>query len=198
MIRADAGSMPRSGLRPASLVVALVLPALLWAVLLPGFGRLPANDYWGILAQVVDGERFSAEAPDWLRVKPNEHTVVLPAVIYAGNVSLAAGDNRMLSATALVLLLVSAALLCSLLPIPPGAHRAVRAGTALVLSAFIFTPAAAHSIVLGFSGTICFLSNLLAIAAVHRLAALADRPADARLAGLVGLGFLGHCLTRPT
>jgi hypothetical protein len=191
MIPADVGSMPRSGLRTASLVVALVLPALLWAALLPGFGRLPANDYWGILAQVVAGDRFSADALDWLDVKSNEHTVVLPALIYAANVSLTAGDNRMLSAIALLLLLASATLLFLMLPIPPGAHLAVRAGTALVLSAFIFTPAAAHSIVLGFSGTIWFLANLLAIAAVHQLVALADRPATARLAGLVAIGLLG-------
>ena len=191
MIGDQADSTPRPGLGAASHLVALLVPALLWLSLLPGFGRLPANDYWGIVTQVVDGDRFSTDALDWLHVKSNEHTVVLPALVYALNVTATGGDNRILSAIALALLLASAALLFRSLPTLPGAHRAVRAGTALALSAFILTPAAAHSIVLGFSGTIWFLANLLAIAAVRALVALADRPTTVRLAGLVALGLLG-------
>jgi hypothetical protein len=191
MIGAEVGATPRPRLRPASSLVAVLVPALLWVALLPGFGRLPANDYWGILAQVVDGEGFSTDVHDWLRVKSNEHTVVLPALIYALNVTLTGGDNRVLSAIALVLLLAGAAMLTLLFPATPDARRGGRSGLALMLSAFVFTPAAAHSIVLGFSGTIWFLSNLLAIAAIHQLCALADRPATARMAGLISIGLLG-------
>jgi len=176
-------------------LVPLAALALLWASLVPSMGRLQSNDYYGIVGQVVDGERFTSDPLRWLLVKSNEHTVVLPTLIYATNVALFGGDNRALSALSLLFLLALGCVLWSLLPAGLRAGRLAALAWGLVLAGLVFTPAAAHSIVLGFSGTIWFLSNLFAALAAHRLAACAAGRSGATFAGLLaaaGLGALSY------
>ncbi|MFZ5786662.1 MAG: hypothetical protein ACOY3Y_09500 [Acidobacteriota bacterium] len=166
-----------------------LIPFLLWAAMLPWMGRLPANDYYGIVAQVADGDRFSADPLRWLRVKSNEHSVVLPALAYATNLSLGDGDNRALSALALVMLLSVSVALARLLPWPPGDESRPRPVWALLVALPVFTPAAAHSIVLGFSGTIWFMANLFAVVALGSLARLAARPSAARAGAVLAAAY---------
>lgn len=183
---ADDWAKRTAALRQGTLWLAPTLfPFLVWAAMVPSMGRLPANDYYGIVAQVVDGAHFTGDPLRWLAVKSNEHTVVLPALLYAANVVLGDGDNRVLSVLALVALLVIAALLGRRLP-PPLAEGSARLPVwALLVALLVFTPAAAHSIVLGFSGTIWFVANLLAVLAIHLLARLAERPSPARAAAVL-------------
>ncbi len=177
-------------MRRASLWLAPpLIPFLLWAAMLPWMGRLPANDYYGIVAQVADGAHFTADPLRWLAVKSNEHTVVFPALLYAANVVLGDGDNRVLSALALVTLLLLAALLARRLPPPLAEGSAQTPVWALLVALLVFTPAAAHSIVLGFSGTIWFVANLLAVTAIHQFARLAERPSAARAAAVLVAAF---------
>ncbi|MBI4915903.1 MAG: hypothetical protein HY825_08645 [Acidobacteria bacterium] len=169
----------------------LVALALLWASLVPSMGRMPSNDYYGIVGQVVDGDRFTSDPLRWLLVKSNEHTVVLPTLIYVANVALFAGDNRALSALSLLFLLALGCTLWSLLPAGLRAGRLAGPAWGLVLAGMVFTPAAAHSIVLGFSGTIWFLSNLFAALAAHRLAASAAERSGVAFAGVLAAAGLG-------
>lgn len=164
-------------------------PMLAWALTLPGFGDIQYNDYWGIIGQLVDGTEVSANPSDWITIKSNEHTVTIPTLLYFANISLTGGDNRALSAFALCCLAGVAAIIWTLFRrssvLRPNASDILRPTVAIL----VFTPAAAHSIVMGFSGTMWFLSNLLAVAAIAVLASRAAR----RLAlwPVIGIGLLG-------
>jgi hypothetical protein len=172
-------------------VVALLLPALVYLRELPHFGRLDYNDYYGILGVLAEGDGLTHDPLRWLTVKSNEHTVTVAALVYAANVALTHGDNRALSAYALVMLAVTAALLLTFLPASVAGGGMARALAACALGAFVFTPVAAHNVVMGFSGTIWFTANACAVVA---MAALRRLPARQRLAacwivllpGLVG------------
>jgi hypothetical protein len=188
-------SPTRDRVARAAGLVPFAAAALLWASLVPSMGRLQSNDYYGIVGQVVDGERFTSDPLRWLLVKSNEHTVVLPTLIYAANVGLDGGDNRALSALSLLFLLALGCVLWSLLPAGLRAGRPGGPTWGLVLAGMVFTPAAAHSIVLGFSGTIWFLSNLFAALAAHRLAACAAERSGVAFAAVLaaaGLGTLSY------
>jgi hypothetical protein len=167
-------------------------PAILYVALLPRFGRLPYNDYWGILGGLVSDGRLSRDPKVWLLVRNNEHLVDVPALVYAANVALTHGDNRALSAFALGVLAVQVVVLWRLLPELDPEPRAVRpvwrGALGLVLGVLVFTPAAAHSVVMGFSGTIWFLANLLAVAAVALLVRAAG---PARPFGVVPVLLVG-------
>jgi hypothetical protein len=148
-----------------------ILPLLYFAVQVPRFGALQYNDYYGILQELADGDGLSTDPFRWLAVRSNEHTVTLPALVYAANIAATHGDNRGLSAFSLLVLAATLLLLSRLLP------GAIRRGAALVvalplLALLVFTPAAAHSIVMGFSGTIWFTANLAAVAAIAALTRL--------------------------
>jgi len=136
---------------------------------LPAFGAMPRNDYYGVLAQVAGADGFTSSLATWATVRSNEHWVPLPALIYAVNVKLTAGDNRGLSATVLLILLLTFALALRTITRtlePPEAPAMVMAA---VIAAFVFTTATAHNVVLGFSGVIWGLSNLLALSAIAAL-----------------------------
>lgn len=185
---------PASRLRRYSLRVGLVVlmlsPSLLYLAKLPEFGRCQYNDYYGIIMLLVDGNRFTRDPLRWLKLKSNEHTVTLPALVYVANTALTHGDNRGLSAFALMLLFLTWAVLYRLtvrtldLP-PPGCWVA-----GFILAAFVFSPAPAHSVVLGFSGTIWFMSNLFTVAA---FGLLLREPVEKPpiIAPVLLVGFLG-------
>jgi hypothetical protein len=71
---------------------------------------MPRNDYYGVLAQVASADGFTSSLATWATVRSNEHWVPLPALIYAANVKLTAGDNRGLSGAVLLILLLTFAL----------------------------------------------------------------------------------------
>jgi hypothetical protein len=165
--------------------LAAVLPAVLYLVLLPRFGRLQYNDYYGIIPQVLEGTHFTSNPLRWLRVKSNEHTVVLPALLYAANATAIRGDNRGLAAFGIALLAATAAMIAAWRPGGGTPLAAFGAG------ALVMTPAAAHSVVLGFSGTIWFLSSALAVAAMALLLRDATQPSTCRLIAVVATATLG-------
>jgi len=153
----------------AALVLVALIPALPYLVELPHFGACQYNDYYGILNQVWDGQAFADNPLRWLMLKSNEHTVTLPALIYVANIRLTHGDNRGLSAVAIVLLFVILLLLWRLmagsLDLEPGALS----GGLFLLACLVFSPVSAHSVVMRFSGAIWFLPNALAVAALFLL-----------------------------
>jgi len=165
-------------------------PAVLYAALLPRFGRLPYNDYWGVLHGLTSASGFSHDPRAWLLVRNNEHLVDVPALIYAANVLLTHGDNRALSAFALLLLAAQLAVLWWLLPEVRGWRPVWRGTLALVLGVLVFTPAAAHSVVMGFSGTIWFLANGLAVLAVALLVRGAERGGPGAVAPVLLVGLV--------
>lgn len=169
--------------RAAALAVAglswglMLSPALPYLITLPHFGRLPSNDYYMILEQVTDERGFSRDPLAWLAVRSNEHSVALPALVFALNVGLTRGDNRGLSAAALLLLFAVFALLYGLLPRDLRQAPLPGTGLGVALATLVFTPVAAHNVVMGFSGTVWFMANAFAVAAV---AALARAAGDGR------------------
>ena len=141
----------------------LLLPALFHLLPFDRFGELPYNDYYGVIATIShDDGRLSSDPMAWIRLKSNEHSVLLPGLIYAANIALFDGDNRGLSAVALVFLALTFACVWSCLP------RAWRESpsscflTALAVAWFVFTPVTSHNVVMGFSGVMWFLANVFA------------------------------------
>lgn len=176
----------------AGIWLAALLPALYWIRLLPRFGRLQYNDYYGNVAQVLDGgAAWSWDPLRWLLLKSNEHTVAIPTLLYAINHGLSAGDNRGLSLWAIVAAFVTAGLVATMavraLGLGPLRAPLLAAGT----SALLFSPAMAHSYVMGFSGTIWLTANLLAICAVFALSRQPPTAQGRDLWPVVGYGILG-------
>ena len=184
-----ASRLRRYGLQ-FGLVVLMLSPSLLYLSKLPDFGRCQYNDYYGILMLLVDRHGITRDPVRWLKLKSNEHTVTLPALVYVANTFLTHGDNRGLSAFALLLLFLTWAVLYRLavltldLP-PPGRWLA-----GFILAAFVFSPVPAHSVVMGFSGTIWFMSNLFTVAAFGLLIRELDGQPTSILP-VVLVGFLG-------
>ncbi len=170
--------------------VVAVLPPLAYLLLLPRFGRLPYNDYYGLLPQLVVDGRLSANPLVYLTLKSNEHTIALPAAVYAANAALFHGDNRVLSLLALAFMAGGFWLLCRAVPRRLWERPESQALSLAVLSVFTFSWMAAHNVVKGFSGTIWCLANLFAVAAVVMLARGAIPSSARRLAGVVALGVL--------
>ncbi len=175
---ARAGDEARATVRGRRLAAAAaLLPAVLWLVLLPRFGPLESNDYYWIFGSVVSSTQEVHGPLDLLRIRSNEHHVVLPALVYFANFELTRGDNRGLSLLAILLLAAEIALLVRLLA--PGSREGPLAAAALGLGVgvLVATPAVAHCVVLGFSGAIWCLAAFLSVAAVSGLVwAVESRP----------------------
>ncbi len=155
---------------PRWLLGALVLlPALPYLWIVPHAGRLQYNDYYGTLAKVVDGDRFTRDPLRWLTVKSNEHTVAVAAAVYALNVALTRGDNRALAAWSVLMMALTAAALWRLLPEELARAGPAGAASAIVVGAMAFTPVAVHNVVMGFSGVMWLTANALAVWAVVAL-----------------------------
>jgi len=188
------GNGPASRLRRygprIGLVILMLSPSLLYLSKLPDFGRCQYNDYYGILMVLMDGNRVTRNPVRWLKLKSNEHTVTLPALVYVANTVLTHGDNRGLSAFALLMLFLTWAVLYRMvvqsLDLPPPGHWLA----GFILALFLFSPAPTHSVVLGFSGTIWFLSNLFTVAAFGLLLReTGEKPP--RIVPVLLAGFLG-------
>ena len=125
----------------------------------------------------------------WLRVKSNEHTVLLPLLIYALNTHLTGGDNLALSALAVGLAGVALVLLLSAMPATLRAPPILRLAVSLFLSVMVFAPVVAHNIVMGFSGTMWLLANTFTVASVVMLQRSSRSPSPAALTAVVLLAI---------
>lgn len=194
MVRWDMSDGPRPAapvrwhvLAIALLFAALLLPAVPLLLDLPRYGALQYNDYYGNLAQVLDhrgGEvRVSADPVRWLLIKSNEHTVTLPTLCYAANWLLTGGDNRGLSFLSILLGLAVATGVTLLLLRAFGLRPLCAPPLGFAASAMVFSPASAHSYVMGFSGSIWVLTNALCVAA---MVVLFGRPREGRPGSVSG------------
>ena len=181
----------RRALAGAALLLA-ALPALFYLCLAPRSGRLQWHDYYIVLAGMVEGEQLTGRVGRWLTIKSNEHTVTVPALVYAANLALFRGDNRPLAAAA-VLAQLAVVLLLFLSAPADLRQRPLAAGlAAAVISALAFTPAGSHQFFLGFSGVMWVIADLLAVLAIVALQRSGSSPRPARWVGLaLGAGALG-------
>ena len=92
---APPGEAPRRrrALAGAALLLA-ALPAIFYLCLVPRTGRLQWHDYYIVLLGMRVDDHLHADVGRWLTIKSNEHTVTIPALIYAANLVLFHGDNR--------------------------------------------------------------------------------------------------------
>lgn len=151
------------------LAIIAAAPLLLWISFVPDMGRLPSNDYYWITGSLVSGEQNLENLADWLTIRSNEHIVTLPAIVYFANITLSHGDNRVLSAFTLL-----QSVLLSLLLVRLFRWQIERPSTfdyivAATVGGFVFTPAAAHCVVLGFAGTIWIFATTLCVASISGL-----------------------------
>ncbi|HVQ42090.1 MAG TPA: hypothetical protein VMS54_07790 [Vicinamibacterales bacterium] len=153
---------------------------------LPAFGAMQRNDYYWILGQITTGDGWTSSVAAWATVRSNEHWVPLPALVYAINVVLTGGDNRGLSAAVLLILLLTFALILRTTVVTLDPPASVTIAMTAVIAAFVFTTATAHNVVMGFSGVIWGLSNLLAVTAIAALTWWPRAFAPALIAALVG------------
>ena len=173
-------------IRRAVVWAIMLVPSLVFVIPFQSFGELQYNDYYAILNIVVDGTEIKTDLGTWLTLKSNEHTVTFPALVYLANIALTNGDNRGLSAFALLLLLAQFAVLLRLLRPSEGWSQPEKAVVGFVVACFVFTPVITHSVIMGFSGTIWFFSNLCTVLAVAVLALLRG-PANVWLATAIGV-----------
>ncbi len=157
---------------------------------LTSYGELQGNDYYGIVDRITDGEVLSGDPVRWLNLKANEHRVTLPVLVYVLNMVLTHGNNLGLTVFALLLLSAMLVMLVSLLPEDLRSVLWVRTGLGFVMAVFCFTPVVAHSVAMGFSGTIWFLANALAVAAITVLTRRAAAQDFRALWPVMLLGFL--------
>lgn len=189
---------PAARSRPRSLAAAAAAGALLllcsapWWAALPRFGRIPHNDYYLVLAELMEPSgAWRRDWAAWAGVRSNEHLVAVPALAYAANVGLTGGDNRALSAFALLALSATGAALVAARP------RALRAGSpasalaAAAIGVVIFAPAQAHSLAMGFSGSMWLVSNLFAVTSLLAGARHVREGGAAPLAAALACGGLG-------
>lgn len=169
----------------------MLLPALFYLVPFSRYGELPYNDYYGVIATIShdDGE-LRSDPMAWLTLKSNEHSVLLPGLIYAANIAWFDGDNRGLSAAALVFMTLTFACVWCCLPRSWRNSESSCFLTALAVAWFVFTPVTSHNVVMGFSGVMWFLANVFATSSFYTLyqASRHDRPTWAWL--LVPFGLL--------
>ncbi len=169
----------------------IFLPLTVYLAKVPEFGELQGNDYYGILHRIVEGEEISYQPARWLNLKANEHRVSLPVLVYVANMALADGHNLGLTAFSLLLLAVTLVIMVRLLPTDLRANGWLRTGFGFTLALFCFTPVAAHSVAMGFSGSIWFFANALSVAAIAVLSWRAERGSYWTLWPVLLLGTLG-------
>ncbi|MEW6338237.1 MAG: hypothetical protein ACOY3Y_18940 [Acidobacteriota bacterium] len=170
----DPGARRRRATGVALLVLAL--PAVYFLSLAPRTGRLQWHDYYVVLMEMVDGDHLRSDVLGWLTIKSNEHAVAVPALVYAANAALFHGDNRTLAALAVLCQFAVALSVFAFLG--EGARRSASRGaaSAAVIGGLAFTPVGAHQFVLGFSGVMWIVADLLAVSAILSLCRAARRP----------------------
>ncbi len=160
--------MRESRQRARWLAFALALPPLLLLSHdIVGFGRIP--NYTGFLSQIATPEGMSLNPVDYLFAKANEHTITLPAMLYAANVLVTHGDNRALSVVVLLELLLLFALLFSLVPKILTRDLATTVTCAGGLALFVFSPSLAELVVASFAGIIFVTASAVSVAAIVAL-----------------------------
>lgn len=172
----------------------VLLPLTVYAVSVPHFGGLQNNDYFGsIIRYLGDDEGGPWErAKRYTKARSNEHRIAVPMLVYHANWLLSRGSNRPLSVLTVGMMAFVFVVLFWLLPATVRGPPLHLIFFGLVLSAFVFTPVAAHNVAMGFSGTMWFLAN---VAFVSALAVLVRRgPTGSPRGGMVALWplvFLG-------
>ncbi len=184
-------SLSSPALRKAFVWAALILPPLVYLLHWPSFGTLQNNDYYGILARVLDGDHLTHDLGTWLTVKSNEHRATFPTLIYVLNTYLFAGTNRTLALFTLALMALVAGCLYRLLPPPLRGSPWEHAGLAFIVASLAFTPVAAHNVAMAFSGTQWFLANALAVLSITVLVRRTDAGQLKPLLAITAMGLVG-------
>lgn len=168
---APAEPLGRNGWGPSALSWLLIAaPFLLFLYLLPSFGSLPRNDYWGDFDDILsDSGHIVADPLRWIEARSNEHFIGLNLPVWLLNIEWTRGDNRGLALVSWLELVALFALLYRRLPPEVRRDPWRRAAHAAPIAALVATPAAAHNWFLGFSGNQWFLANLLAVATLDAL-----------------------------
>jgi hypothetical protein len=166
-----------------------LLPPAFYLLQLDSFGRLQYDDYYGIIPQMLDGSHFVSSPIRWLLLKSNEHSVTLPALVYALNVAASAGDNRVLSALAVMLLAGVAVVLWRALPCAFSGPRALRVAGPLLVSGLVLSPAGSYSVVMGFNGVMWFMSIGCSVLAIVLLRRAGESGSPGPLAAVVAAGW---------
>jgi hypothetical protein len=171
-------------------VVAILIPASYIFYLILKSGELSTNDYWKIISNFYSIDGFSTNPLNWL-VRSNEHFVVIPSIVYAINIIATKGSNLGLSLTTFVFALIQSLLLILLVPPSLKQSRSLFLLLLLCISIFIFTPAAAHNWMRGFSGVAWIGANLFVTASIFCLTKLAHYKHRYWAIGSVIFGLLG-------
>ncbi len=169
--------------------IAVLLPAAFYLAQLDHFGRLQYDDYYALLPRMMEGARFTHDPLRWLTLRSNEHGVALPALVFAANVRATSGDNRALSAIAVVLLAAVSGLLLRALPHALTGGDAERIAWAVLVGGLILSPAGSYSIVAGFSGVMWFMSLAFSVAAIVLLRKGCESRSILPMAGVVAAGW---------
>ncbi len=181
----------RSASRAARVLAWILIcsPVLVYLTQLQDFGELQGNDYYAIVKLVIDGDGLSTNPFLWLDLKSNEHRVMLPSLVYVLNMVLTQGNNLGLSLAALLLLTLSLVLMIRQLPTDISSSLILRTLFGFAMALFCFTPVAVHSVAMGFSGTIWFFGNALAVAAFTTLAGRSGVPGPGKLRWVLLFGL---------
>lgn len=161
--------------RPVWMWALAVIPSLSYVLSWPRFGMLQSNDYYPIMGQILGTVTQPWNPLQWSAIRSNEHLCAIPSFLYWLNFELCAGDNRGLS---LIVLLGLYGVLGFLLVLSQRSrpdHPASEAVLVLGIAAVVFTPAMAHSVVMGFSGTQWILSDFLVVGTMALAISLWDR-----------------------
>ena len=129
-------------------------------------GRIP--HYTGFLSQIATAHGLSTNPLDYLLVRANEHIIALPATIYAANVLIAHGDNRVLSYFVLLELLLLFALLIAIV------FRSVESDAdsiacAAVIALFVFSPSLAELLTASMAGVVFVTASVTSVSAILAL-----------------------------
>ncbi len=158
----------------------IVSPIVVYLGEFSSFGRMQHNDYYAILGDMIEvggeaeGGGLSVDPVHWLNLKSNEHRASLPLLVYALNILLTNGHNLGLTFFSLLLLTLELVLLVSALPSALRASPWGKVTFGLGVALFCFSPVAAHNVAMGFSGSIWFFANVLAVAAIVALTRRAE------------------------
>ncbi|MCP4657133.1 MAG: hypothetical protein GY856_17125, partial [bacterium] len=184
------------------LVWGLVLvPLILHLALVPSYGRLQGNDYYGVLQRLSDGRQLETDLSTWLGIRIAYHRVTVPALIWALNIALFHGSNIPTAVLALLFLLGLFLILEHHLPASVRDRSPERWLVAAILSVLVFPQVLCVNLALSFAGIHYYLSDLLAILAFGLLVrGVGSRfgPWPLVILGLVGtFTFSSHLVVWP-
>lgn len=178
------------------IIVAALLPALvLITLVLPGAQSLAHEDYWQILPKLFDAQGRFIGFSHW-PITTNEHPVILPALLYAANSAIAGGSNRSLVCLSWLIALSEVLVLCALVPASLRSSRSFVL-IVLIISAFVFSPAAAGNWTMGYAGIHLGLGNLIAFLTFSFFARSYFQRSRSALAATLLFGWAGTFTNTP-